>query len=75
MWQGCPFKGLVFALGETLVVPVFAPVGAILVIPVVALIVATFVECLTMRVAMLVVAIVASVALVRKMANLVVVAL
>jgi hypothetical protein len=67
-------KGLVFALGESLVVPVIAPVVT-LVIPVVALVRATLVKCSTMRVATLVAAIVASVALVRKMANLVVVAL
>ena len=71
---GLSLKGLVFALGETLVVPVVVPVVTLL-IPVVALVGATLVECSTMRVATLLAAIVVSVALVRKMANLVVVAL
>ncbi len=72
---GLSLEGLVFALGETLVVSVVVPVGATLVIPVVLLVGATLVECSTMQVAMLVVAIDTSVALVCKMANLVVIVL
>ena len=72
---GLSLEGLVLALGETLVVPVVVPVGATLVIPVIVLVGATLVKCSTMRVAPLVAASVGSVALVHKMANLVVVAL
>ncbi len=72
---GLSLEGLVFMLGEALVVPVLVPVGATLVIPVIALVGVTLVKCLTMRVATLVAAIVKSVALVRKMVNLVIVAL
>ena len=71
---GLSLEGLVLALGGSLVGPVVAPVGAILV-PVLALVGATLVESSTMRVATLVAAIVVSVALIREMANLVVVAL
>ncbi len=71
---GLSLKGLVFALGETLAVPVIVPVVT-LVIPVVARVGATLVKCLTMQMATLVAAIVASVALVCKMANLVIEAL
>ena len=71
---GLSLEGLVFALGETLAVPVIVPVVT-LVIPVVAHVGTPLVECLAMQMAMLVAAIVASIALVRKMANLVVVAL
>jgi hypothetical protein len=71
---GLSLKGLVFALGGSLVGPVVAPVGVTLV-PVVALVGATLVEGSTMQVATLVAAIVVSVALTRKMANFVVVAL
>ena len=71
---GLSLEGLVFALGETLAVPVIVPVVT-LVIPVVALVGVTLVECLTMRMATFVVTIVTSVALVHKMAKLVVVAL
>ena len=70
---GLSLKGLVFALGESLVVSVIAPVVTL--VPVVVLVGSTLVEGSTMRVATLVAAILASVALVRKMANLVVVAL
>ena len=75
MWQGCPSKALSsrLALGESLVVPAVVPVVTL--VPVVALVGATLVECLMMQVAMLVAAIVVSVALVHKMANLVAVAL
>ncbi len=69
---GLSHEGLVFALGETLAVPVDVAVVT-LVNPVVTLVGATLVECLMMRMATLVAAIVASVALVRKMANLVLV--
>ncbi len=72
---GLSLKGLVFALGETLVVPVVVPVWATLVIPVVVLVGATLVKCLAMRVATLAAVIVASVVLVRKMANIVIIAL
>ncbi len=71
---GLSLEGLVFALGETLAVPVVVPVVT-LVIPVVVLVGATLVECSTMRMTTLVAAIVASVVLVCKMANLVVVSL
>jgi hypothetical protein len=74
--RGCGrtvIEGLVFAIGESLVVPVVAPVVTL--VPVVALVGATLVECSTMRVATLVAAIVASVALVCKRGNLVVIAL
>ena len=70
---GLSLKGLVFALGESLVVPVVTPVVTL--VPVVALVGATLVEGLTMRVATLMAVIIVSVALVCKMANLVVVAL
>jgi hypothetical protein len=70
---GLSLKGLVFALGGSLVGPVVVPVGVTLV-PVVPLVGVTLVEGLTMRVATLVAAIVVSVALICKMANLVVVA-
>ena len=71
---GLSLEGLVFALGGSLVGPFVALVGAILV-PLVALVGATLVEGSTMRVATLLVALFASIALIRKMANLVVVAL
>ncbi len=71
---GLSLKGLVFALGGSLVGPVVVLVEVTLV-PVVALVGATLVEGLTMRVATLVAAIVVSVALIREMANFVVVAL
>ena len=71
---GLSLEGLVFALGETLAVPVVVSVLT-LVIPVAALVGATLVKCSMMRMATLVAGIVASVVLVRKMANLVVVAL
>jgi hypothetical protein len=70
---GLSLKGLVFALVESLVGPVVAPVVTL--VPVIALVGATLVEGSTMRVATLVVAFVASIALIRKMANLVIVAL
>ncbi len=74
---GLSLKGLVFALGESLVIPVVTPVVTL--VPVVALVGATLVECSTMRAATLVTTIVAtivaSIALVCKMANLVIVAL
>ncbi len=62
------------SLGGRLVVPVIALERATLV-PVVALVGATLVEVSTMRVAMLFVALFASIALICKMANLVVVGL
>ncbi len=71
---GLSLEGLVLLLGGSLVGPVVAPEGAILV-PVVALVGATPVEGSTMRVATLVAAIVLSVALIREMGNLVIVAL
>ena len=70
---GLSLEGFVFALGESLVVPVVAPVVTL--VPVVALVGATLVKFSTMQVATLVAVIVASVALVCEMANLVVVAL
>ncbi len=70
---GLSLKGLVFALGESLVGPVVVPVVTLVLV--VALVGATLVKGSMMRVATLVAAIVASVALVRKMANLVIVAL
>ncbi len=70
---GLSLEGLVFALGESLVGPVVVPVVTL--VPVVALVGATLVKGSTMRVATLVAAIVASIALIRKMANLVIVAL
>ena len=45
---GLSLEGLVFALGETLVVPVVVPVGGTLVIPIIALVGATLVKCLKM---------------------------
>ena len=71
---GLSLKGLVLLLGGRLVVPVVALEGATLV-PVVALVGATLVEGSTMRVATILVALFASIALIREMANLVVVAL
>ncbi len=71
---GLSLECLVLSLGGRLVGPVVAPEGAIFV-PVVALVGATLVEGSTMRVATLVAAIVVSVALIREMANLVIVAL
>ena len=71
---GLSHEGLVFVLGETLAVPDVVSVLT-LVIPVVALVGATLVKCSTMQMATLVAAIVASIALVCKMANLVVAAL
>ncbi len=47
---GLSLEGLVFALGETLVVPVIVPVGTL--VPAVALVGVTLVECLTVQVAM-----------------------
>ncbi len=70
---GLSFEGLVFALGESLVCPVIAPVVTL--VPVVALVGVTLVEGSTMRVATLVVAIAASIALIYKMVNLVILAL
>ncbi len=67
-------EGLVFMLGGGLVGPVIAPVEVTLV-PVVVLVGATLVEGSTMQVATLVAAIVVSVALIREMANFVVVVL
>ena len=64
----------VVALWETFAIPVVALVVA-LVIPVVALVGVTLVVCSTMRMAMLVAAIVVSVALICKIVNLVIVAL
>ena len=69
---GLSLEVLIFALGETLVVPVVMP-AVTLVIPVVTLVEATLVKRSTVQVATLVAAIVASVALVCKMVNLVVV--
>ncbi len=74
MWQGCPLKALTSRLGGVFVGPVVTPVGVTLV-PVVALVGATLVEGSTMRMATLVAAIVVSVALIREMANFVVLAL
>ena len=71
---GLSLEGLVLALGGSLVGPVIALVEAILV-PVVALVGATLFEGSTIQVAMLVAAILLSVAIIRKMANLVIVAL
>ncbi len=71
---GLSLESLVFVLGETLAVPVVVAVVT-LVIPVNALVGATLVKCSTMGMAVLMAAIVASIALVRKMANLDVVAL
>ena len=70
---------LVVALGETLVIPVIVLVG-ILAIPVTAMIIVVatnvfLVVCLTMQMATLVAAIIASIALIRKIANLVIIAL
>ena len=71
---GLSLEGLVLSLGGHLVGPVVALEGAIPV-PVVALVGATLVEGSTMRVATLVAAIVVSIALIRKMANFVVIVL
>ncbi len=71
---GLSLKGLVLLLGGRLVVPVVALEGAIPV-PVVMLVGTTLLEGLTMRVATLLVAIVASIAPICQMANLVVIAL
>ena len=71
---GLSLEGLVLALGGSLVGPVFALVGAILV-PVIVFVGVTLVEGSTMQVATLVAAIVVSVALIREMANFVVLAL
>ena len=70
---GLSLKGLVFALGESLVVSVIAPVVTL--VPVVVLVGSTLVEGLTMQVATLLVAIFASIAPICEMANLVVIAL
>ncbi len=66
---GLSLKVLVLLLGRRLVGPVVVLEGAIP-IPVVALVGATLVEGSTMRMAMLVAAIVVSIALICKMANL-----
>jgi hypothetical protein len=71
---GLSLEGLVLSLGGSLVGPVVMPEGVILV-SVIALVGATLVEGLTMQVATLVAAIIVSVALIREMANLVIVAL
>ena len=71
---GLSLGGLAVVLRETLAIPVIALVGT-LVIPVVTLVGALLVVCSTMQMAMLVTAIVASVMLIHKIANLVVVAL
>jgi hypothetical protein len=71
---GLSLEGLVLSLGGRLVVPVVALEGATLV-PVVALVGVTLLEGLTMQVATLLVAIFASIAPIRKMVNLVVIAL
>ena len=71
---GLSLEGLIVPLRETLAIPVVAFVGT-LVIPVVSIVGLLFVVCLTMRMAALVAAIVASVALIRKITNLVLIAL
>jgi hypothetical protein len=71
---GLSLEGLVLLLGGRLVGPVIVLEGVIPV-PVVTLVGATLVEGSTMRVATLVAAIVVSIALIRKMANFVVIAL
>ena len=70
---GLSLEGLVIALRETLAIPVIALVAA-LVIPVVVLVGVFLIVCSTMRMATLVAAIVASIALICKIANLVIVA-
>ncbi len=71
---GLSLEGLVLALGGRLVVPVVALEGAIPV-PVIALVGTILLEGSTMRVAALLVATVASIAPIRQMANLIVIAL
>ena len=72
---GLSLKGLVLSLGGRLVVPAVVALEVATLVPVVVLVEATLVEGSTMRVATILVALFASIALIRKMANLVVVAL